>query len=171
VANISLGLETLQLNRDLTYAQTGRAANQLDTLQAVGIFSSQLSNQLRHNKLYELDDAGTSFENRAKSYLHANCAFCHQPTGSTPVAMDFRYTTPFPAMNICNVAPQESDLGITGLKLFDPEGSFLQPNSAIVLRMESVDANVRMPPLATEIIDDNAINILKSWVEETISCN
>jgi len=171
VANISLGLETLQLNRDLTYAQTGRAANQLDTLQAVGIFSSQLSIQLRRNKLYELDDASTSFENRAKSYLHANCAFCHQPTGSTPVAMDFRYTTPLPAMNICDVAPQESDLGITGLKLFDPNGSFLQPNSAIVMRMESVDANVRMPPLATEIVHDDAVNILKSWVEETISCN
>jgi len=170
-ANISLGLETLQLNRELTYPETGRTVNQLDTLQAVGFISSRISNQLRGNKLFALDDASASFENRARSYLHANCAFCHQPTGSTPVAMDFRYTTPFSDMNICNLAPQESDLGITGLKLFDPAGSFLEPNSAIILRMESLDANVRMPPLATEIVHDDAVNMLKSWVEDTVSCN
>jgi len=171
VANISLGLETLQLNREFTYPQTGKTTNQLDTLQAVGLLASPVSSQLRNSKLIALEDASTSFESRAKSYLHANCAFCHQPTGTTPAAMDFRFTTSLAAMNICDVDPQESDLGIAGLKLFDPAGSFLEPNSAIITRMESLDVSFRMPPLATEIVHDAAVNVLKSWVEETTGCN
>jgi uncharacterized repeat protein (TIGR03806 family) len=171
VANISLGLETLQLNRDFTYPQTGKTANQLDTLQAIGLLAGPVPTQHRNNKLIALNDASTSYEARAKSYLHANCSFCHQPTGTTPAAMDLRFTTPLSDMNVCDVAPQEGDLGITGIRLFDPAGTFLSPNSVIIARMESLDSNTRMPPLATEIVDDTALFVMKSWIEEVVTCN
>lgn len=170
IADVSLGLQTLQLNRDYTYPATGKTANQLDTLQAVHLLASAVADPLRNSRLIALDDSGAGYATRAKSYLHANCAHCHQPDGPTPVTMDLRFTTPLADMNVCDVDPQEGDLGITGIKLLDPAGTFEAPNSAIVTRMASLDATVRMPPLATSIVNDNAAFVLKSWVDGLASC-
>ena len=169
-ANISLGLETSQLNRSLVYPASGKSANQLDTLQSIGVLAP-VSNQLRSRQLFALDDANASFEMRAKAYLHANCAHCHQPGAPNPAAMDFRFTTTLANMNICDAEPQAGNLGIDGIRLLDPAGSFLQANSAIIARMESLDTTIRMPPLATEIADDAALLVLKSWVDELVSCD
>lgn len=38
----ALGLETAQLNKDFTYASTGRTANQLRTLDAISMFTTPL---------------------------------------------------------------------------------------------------------------------------------
>ncbi|MGD8566682.1 MAG: PQQ-dependent sugar dehydrogenase [Gammaproteobacteria bacterium] len=171
VANVSLGLQTLQLNRDFTYPATGKTANQLDTLQAVQLLSSPLADPLRNRRLVALDDNGADVETRAKSYLHANCVHCHQPDGPTPVTIDLWFTTPLPDMNVCNTEPQEGDLGISGIKILDPAGTFAAPNSVITARMASLDEAVRMPPLATEIVDDDALFVLKSWVDMLGSCN
>jgi uncharacterized repeat protein (TIGR03806 family) len=169
-ANISLGLETSQLNRTLTYPSSGITANQLDTLQSIGLLAT-VSNTLRNRRLSPLDDASAGFELRAKSYLHANCAHCHQPGAPTPVTMDLRFTTALVDMNICDVDPQEGDLGIEGIKLLDPAGDFLQHNSALIVRMELLDSAIRMPPLATGIVDDAALFVMKSWVDALASCN
>jgi hypothetical protein len=85
--------------------------------------------------------------------------------------MDLRFTTALVDMNICDVDPQEGDLGIEGIKLLDPAGDFLQHNSALIVRMESLDSAIRMPPLATGIVDDAALFVMKSWVDALASCN
>ena len=100
-----------------------------------------------------------------------NCAHCHQPNGNAPTPLDLRFTTPLSEMNACDNDPLEGDLGVNGIKILDPLGSFLQPNSVIVSRMESLEVTNRMPPLATEIVDDNALFVMKSWVDELTSCN
>ena len=170
-ANVSLGLESLQLNRDFTYQQTGRTENQLSTYWAIGMFSNTLTDAHRNLKLYSVDDGSVNYELRAKSYLHANCAHCHQPNGNAPTPLDLRFTTPLADMNACDLDPLEGDLGFTGIKILDPLGSFLQPNSVMSARMESMDTATRMPPLGTEIVDDTALFVLKSWIDELTGCN
>lgn len=169
-AHIALGLETLQLNREFTDPAGGQAANQLDTLQARGLFSTALTPQQRESRLYALDEDQASFQLRAKSYLHSNCSQCHRTGGSTPSAMDLRFTTALADMHVCDVDPQGGDLGISGLKLLDPAGTLLQPNSAIIARMESLDSTVRMPPLASDVVDSSAVSVLKYWVDGLNGC-
>jgi len=170
-ANISLGLESLQLNREFTNQQTGQTENQLSTFMNIGLFSSALTDTHRDSKLYSITDGSVSYELRAKSYLHANCAHCHQPNGNAPTPLDLRFTTPLAEMNACDIDPMEGDLGVNGIKILDPLGSFLQPNSVVVARMESLDTTSRMPPLGTEIVDDTALLVLKNWINELASCN
>ena len=135
------------------------------------MFTSALTNTHRNSRLFSIDDASATHELRAKSYLHSNCAHCHQPNGNAPTVLDLRFTTPLSQMNACDVDPLEGDLGINGIKILDPLGSFDQPNSVLVNRMASLDTTTRMPPLATEIVDDNALFVVKSWIDELTSCN
>jgi hypothetical protein len=37
--------------------------------------------------------------------------------------------------------------------------------------MELLDSAIRMPPLATGIVDDAALFVMKSWVDALASCN
>ncbi|MBT8117219.1 MAG: PQQ-dependent sugar dehydrogenase, partial [Gammaproteobacteria bacterium] len=108
----SLGPEALQLNRTYTYPSTGRTANQLDTFDAIGLLSAPLDPDLKSTALVT-PDAQAALELRARSYLHANCANCHRPGGTSQASMDLRYDTPFTGMGICNAVPQNGDLGIT----------------------------------------------------------
>lgn len=170
-ANISLGLESLQLNRDFTYQLTGRTENQLTTYWGIGLFSNTLTDAHRNSKLYSINDGTANNELRAKSYLHANCAHCHQPNGNAPTPLDLRFATPLSEMNACDLDPLEGDLGINGIKILDPLGDFLQPNSVMNTRMESLDTDTRMPPLGTEIVDDTALFVLKSWIDGLSGCN
>ena len=51
------------------------------------------------------DDESASLEDRARGYLHVNCAHCHQPKGwSRPAdeGLDLRYEVPFANTGISN---------------------------------------------------------------------
>ncbi len=120
-AGNSLGLEIGQLNGLLTYPQTGRRANQLATLENVGFFASGLPNMPSQlTRLPEYTDSSASLEDRAKAYLHSNCSGCHRPGGPAQGNMDLRYSTILKEMGICNVDPQQGDLGVSGAKLVTP---------------------------------------------------
>jgi uncharacterized repeat protein (TIGR03806 family) len=170
-ANIALGLESTQLNRDFTNQQSGQTENQLTTYMTNSLFSTTLTDYHLNTTLYSIDDTSASHELRARSYLHANCAHCHQPNGNAPTPLDLRFTTPLSQMNACDIDPLEGDLGISGIKILDPQGSFNQPNSIMVTRMESLDTANRMPPLATDIVDVDALDVLKNWIDGLTSCN
>lgn len=170
-SNIALGPELQQLNKDFTYTSTGRSANQIDTLESIGLFSSALSTVQRNLRLYALDDESVSYELRAKSYLHSNCANCHQPDEVNTTTINLRYETPLPDMNVCGAVPLRGDMGLINPYIIDPNGTLVDPNSVLIARMESIDSGLRMPPLASELLDPLAIDVLKRWQEELMDCS
>ena len=171
VANQALGPETLQLNRDFTYDVTGRTANQLHTYDQIGLFSQPLLDDHFAFHLESLSDDTIGLQQRVKSYLHSNCSHCHRVNGPAPSDMDMHFLTALPDMNVCDADPSEGDLGIPGIKRIDPAGTFDQPNSMVVYRMESANADERMPKLATEINDDAALTVIKTWIDTLESRN
>lgn len=161
VAGRSLGLETAQLNRSITYPQTGRMANQLATLEHIGLFDEQLSQQPELlAALTNPGDTSLATEARARSYLHANCAMCHQPGGPGRGPEDFRFTTPTASMGAIGVQPTQTDFGIEGAKLIAPG----RPDLSIVsLRMHMQEAG-RMPPLGRTLVDATGVALIDSWI-------
>jgi uncharacterized repeat protein (TIGR03806 family) len=160
VAGRSLGLETPQLNGDLTYPQTGRTANQLATLEAIGLFSAPLGGPPASLPAYPdpFSAAGTSVQ-RARAYLHTNCAQCHRAGGPTPVSLDLRYTTPIGGTNTCNVTPQNS-LGIAGVRVIAPGA----PDASILLnRMNRRDQHA-MPPVGSNLVDTEGVALIREWI-------
>ena len=69
----------------------GRTANQITTLNAVNVLSPPVA----ANPPAYADPADTtrSLNDRARAYLHTNCANCHRPQGGTPVNIDLRHGT------------------------------------------------------------------------------
>lgn len=155
------------MNRDLIYPNTGRAANQLKTLDAIGSFDNPLGTEL--TTLPALPDPGDSsvtLRRRARAYLHANCAQCHRAGGPTPASMDLHHATPDDEMNVCNARPERGDLGIAGTRLLvpgDPDKSLL------LVRIKRRDAH-GMPPLASGLVDTEGMCLIEAWIMSLRGC-
>ncbi len=166
-AGRSLGLETAQLNGDLGYPATGRTANQLATLDAIGVFAPRLSPPASQQPaLADPYGSAGSLTDRARAYLHTNCAGCHRPGGSTPSPMDLRYSIALAATNACNAAPQAGDLGVAGARIILPGDP---GRSLVVLRAERRDA-AGMPPLASHLVDTQGAQLLRNWIAQLSGC-
>src|SRR5690606_21320147 len=101
-AGVSLGLETAQLNHELSYPATGRTANQLATLDAIALFDAPLGDPEVLPAFAELGDDGESLEDRARAYLHVNCAHCHRPGAPAPSGLDLRHATLLDQTGACD---------------------------------------------------------------------
>src|SRR5690606_24304425 len=149
-AGRTLGLETAQLNRTLTYPQTGRTANQLATLSHIGVLTPPLAQPEAQAALSDPADGSAGLDQRARAYPHTNCAQCHRPGGPTPSGMDLRYTTTLAATNACNASPSSGDLGLgADARLIAPGAASL---SLLVNRMNRRDEHA-MPPLGSAQVD------------------
>jgi mono/diheme cytochrome c family protein len=166
-ANRALGLETAQLNRTLTYAQTSRSANELITLSHVGLLSPPITVSGTQPVMTDPADTTASLTNRARAYLHTNCSQCHRPGGPTPSSMDLRYTTALNATNACNAVPTAGDLGIgANARLIAPGSA---ANSIVVNRANRRDSN-GMPPLGSNRVDTDGVALLTQWINSLTGC-
>jgi uncharacterized repeat protein (TIGR03806 family) len=165
VVGFSLGPELGQINRAFAYPAGN--ANQLITLEGIGALAAPLTDLQKSTAFYAIDDTAYTAERRARSYLHANCAMCHQPGGTGGGNLDLRMSATLAATGLCNRAPLASDLGLINpvlLKPGDPD------NSILLLRMASL-GGVRMPPLASSEIDDQALSVIREWIAGLAGCD
>ena len=153
-ANFSLGIETAQLN----LSPQSLGANQLTFLSDAGYLSTLIENE-EQPQLYSIDDQSASLQQRARSYLHSNCAGCHRP-GSAAGFMDLRFTTPLSDTNSCDVLPSAGDLGVANARRIAPGNA---DASVMLLRMQRLD-EVRMPPLASLLEDQEATQVIGDWI-------
>jgi uncharacterized repeat protein (TIGR03806 family) len=168
-AGHSLGLETAQQNGSFRYPQTGRTANQVMTLNAIGAIAPVIAGTPDTLPVYR-DPYDTAFtlSKRARAYLHSNCSQCHRPGGPTPTNLDFRYTTALSATNACDALPDEGDLGVVDARIIAPGA----PERSLVLkRVASLDPVQHMPPLGTTVQDTVAVQLLNDWILQLQNCN
>ena len=104
---------------------------------------------------------------QARTYLHVNCASCHEPNGPGDAEIDLRYTTPFSDMGLCEVVSDRDTLDTE-------EGYLLKPgspeNSILFQRMNRRDKH-QMPPLGSSQIDPDGVAIIQAWIESIESCS
>jgi mono/diheme cytochrome c family protein len=156
-----LGFNAAQLNRTV---QSGSVnGNQVSALSAAGYFATTVSNINLLPALASLTDDSVSREYRVRSYLAANCAFCHQSGGSAHALWDGRLSTPL------------ANAGIVNGSLFDergnPDNRVVTPgsldNSMLLTRISQLGQG-RMPPIASTVLDTNAINLVHDWIVDDL---
>ncbi len=137
MASYVLGLNTRQLNANLTYPSTGVTDNELRTLNRLGLLNPAFSESAITNfeQLSALTNLTASLQERARSYMDANCAQCHQP-GGTGSTFDARYETPLVNQNLTNF-PALFSLGYDRACIIKPKDIW---RSVIYDRINLVDA-------------------------------
>jgi mono/diheme cytochrome c family protein len=113
-------------------------------------------------QLVDPGDENAPLEKRARSYLHANCAQCHQPAGGGNAQIDLRYFAPQKDFNAIDVAPMHDTYGIAGAKLIAPG----DPERSLLLMRMSRRGRGQMPQLATTRIDQAGAAVIRRWIEQ-----
>ena len=156
-----LGFTLAQLNRTTDYGCG--PVHQLEAINEAGYFSPPLERVHALPALAPLDDASQSVEYRVRSYLEANCSYCHLPKGLAVVPWDGRLATPLANTGMIYGNPFNH--------LGDLEGRVVFPGSlehSLLYRRISQNAPGRMPPLATRELDEPAIALIGEWIAEAL---
>jgi glucose/arabinose dehydrogenase len=99
---------------------------------------------------------------RARSYLHANCAQCHVEAGGGNAQMELEFTTKIDKMRLLDVKPVHDTYGLTDARLIAPG----HPERSVLLRRIGHREAGHMPPLATSVVDREAVRLMKEWIEQ-----
>ena len=160
-AGRTLGLELGQLDGDLVYPTTNRVANQLATLEHIGM----LDKPLPPARTAIPDPLGTApLDTRARAWLHTNCAGCHRPASRGD--LDLRFGTALKDTRTCNVDPQNGTLGVAGAKLLVPGA----PEKSLLSLRPHAPVIGRMPPLASDVVDAKGTALIDEWIRSIASC-
>ncbi|MEO8615749.1 MAG: PQQ-dependent sugar dehydrogenase, partial [Luteolibacter sp.] len=160
VAGHALSFNTRQLNMGKTI--NGFSGNQIDLLSLGNYLSNTPEPPATLPRHVTPDDAGSTLEVRARSYLAVNCSYCHQPGGSG-TGWDGR---------------AQITLAQTGL-INGASGSALNPGDKLIILGDATHSQVlsqvsgtngykRMPPLGSNVVDQAGINLLRAWIMDEL---
>ena len=153
-----LGFNTQQLNRSVV--EGGIPTNQLSLLSNLGVLDPPIVNPETLPRLVPSDDATATIEHRFKSYLDANCSYCHQPNGPGRGEWDGRFRTPLSDAGIVD-GPVLDPLGLAGAGIIRLRNT----NSSVMWhRIASMDV-LHMPPLGTSEANPAGINLVREFIE------
>ena len=154
-----LGVKTRQLNRPFSYP-SGVTDNELRTWNHLGLLTPAFKDEelQKFAALAAAGDTARSLQDRARSYLDANCAQCHRP-GGTVANFDARYDTPLDKQALID-GPVLIDQGIDRPRVISPHDIW---RSIAYMRVDTT-GDIRMPPLARETIDQKGVQLLGEWI-------
>lgn len=157
-AGLVLGVKSRQLNRD--YAFPGATDNQLRAWAHAGLLRPAPDEEqiAKLPTLARPDDPQATAEDRARSYLDANCSHCHRPGGSAG-NFDARYDTPLARQNLIDGSVLIT-LGLDRARVIAPNDVW---RSVLLARLTTLE-QPKMPPLAHETIDAHGVRLIEEWI-------
>lgn len=187
-ANFVLGLSEAQLNKDHTYPG-GCTDNQLRVMEHIGLLSvnwaaevpapgnaaeRQQPNQRTAQatamlpfppaglkRLVNPYDKAQPLAQRAKAWLHTNCATCHVEAGGGNAQIKLDIDTPWEQMRLIDVKPLHQTFNLPEARLIAPGAP---ERSVLIHRIGARGHNSgQMPPLASTIPDTAGVLLMTEW--------
>ncbi|MGN6386466.1 MAG: PQQ-dependent sugar dehydrogenase, partial [Verrucomicrobiota bacterium] len=150
LGGLAIGFTTAQLNCTIDYGNGSGLENQLQAFANSGYFKNlhSITNIQDIRKLSKADDETAPVYDRVRSFMAANCQFCHQP-GSLNARWDAR---------------PDTTLDKTGLIL--PYYLVIphSPASSEVVRRLTLRGTDQMPPLASNVQDATDLKLITDWI-------
>jgi len=160
-----LGINTPQLNREHDYGM--RRENQLLALTRLGVLEVPGAKgglpkaPAAYSRLVDPHDATADIGARARSYLQANCAHCHVDEAGGNSLINLSRHPALDKMHLIDEKPKHESFGLPDARLVAP-GS---PERSVLLHRVTTQQRGRMPPLATSVVDDEAVALLREWIK------
>jgi uncharacterized repeat protein (TIGR03806 family) len=156
-----IGPRARQLNRDFDYPE-GRA-NQLEYWTRIGYLKGAPPKDQATRMAVWNDPSTGNLEARARAYLDANCAHCHQPGSAGNTAglyLGLDVTDPL-RLGVCKT-PVSAGIGSGGLRFAVVAG---RPDlSFLIYRMDSAQPKVMMPELGRTVIHEEGVQLIREWI-------
>ena len=165
----TLGPRTRYLNIEYDYSthiNGGMVANQLVTLSHLGILDEQIIDSDTQDFLTHtsIDDLNATLEDKARSYLDLNCAYCHLPSNGLRAEFDLRLINSLEETGLLTAGIGEVVEGIgNDQKILYPGNA---AKSHIFYRVNSTDSGIMMPPIAKNKIDEKGVELLQEWINQ-----
>ena len=155
-----LGVNTLQMNKDHDYG--GVAANQLATFEQLGLFKKELPKPPQQlPRLVDYHDSKENLHLRARAYLHANCAHCHRKWGGGNAEFELQASIPLSKTLAVDTLPGQGTFELVEPRIIAPG----KPERSLILARMELEGLGRMPHVASRVVDDQAVEMLKKWIE------
>jgi len=160
-----IGLKPQNLNFSYDYGLYSK--NQLKKFKEQGYLESYPSSIV---SIVDYRDTMQPLELRARSYLDANCAHCHQDQGRCDyraIRLGFSETTDSEKLGVCVLA--DEPVSATLQKIISP-GNYSK--SVMRYRMNTNVESQRMPLLGRTIVHDEGVALIEEWISSlTQTCN
>lgn len=155
-----IGPKARNLNGVFTYS--GGAENQLAHWSRLGLLTGA-PDPARAPRTAVWDSASEPLEPRARAYLDANCAHCHNPAGmasNSGLFLQLEETRP-PALGV-GKRPVAAGRGSGGLEVSIAPGD---PDASILLhRMKSTEPGVMMPELSRSLVHEEGVELVAAYI-------
>lgn len=149
-----IGPKARHLNRD----------GQLEAMVAAGTLDGAPADPASWPKAPVFDDPSTgTLEERARGWLDIDCAHCHNPTGAARTSgldLSIGQTDPF-TLGVCK-PPVAAGQGSGGRDWGILPG--MPDESILVYRIESTEADVKMPELGRNLVHAEGVALIREWI-------
>ena len=170
-AQTTLAFNIAQLNRDVD--GDGSKVNQLQLLEQTGLFQridakKQALPALPVNEVKKLPtlcdpfDSSRRLDQRARSYLHANCGHCHRFGGGGSVDLELHAFMDLAKTKTVDVAPHQGAFDLPDAKVI---AAGAPERSTLYYRMAKFGRG-RMPRLASDWPDESGLALMREWIEQ-----
>jgi mono/diheme cytochrome c family protein len=101
-------------------------------------------------------------DRRARSYLHANCSICHIAAGGGNSAFDAEINAKPDEARLIDAVPVHARFGLDDARVIAPG----RPEASVLLHRMSFRGRGQMPPLASGLVDREAVELLQAWIAQ-----
>ncbi len=154
-----LAFNTAQLNRNHNYE--GATASQLETYAHIGMVEPPVPAKGRP-ALSDPYDTAATVDDRARGYLHTNCAHCHRMHAGGSVLSEMQFELPLARTKMVNARPSQGTFGIHGARVISPGDPF---RSVLFYRVAKLGSG-RMPRLGSTEVDREGVALIHDWVSQ-----
>jgi putative heme-binding domain-containing protein len=101
-------------------------------------------------------------DDRARSYLHVNCAHCHRFGAGGSVDLELKYDTPLDRMKVLEVRPVQGTFEMANAQILAPGDPY---RSVLYYRMSKLGRG-RMPHIGSELVDERGTRLIHDWIRQ-----
>ena len=111
-------------------------------------------------RLVSSHDEKAALEDRARSWLHANCAHCHRRHGGGSVQLMVNADLPMTETLMIDEKPVRGDLGLADARVLAPG----KPEQSVLLARIARSGSGHMPMIGAREVDPHGFRLLWDWI-------
>jgi uncharacterized repeat protein (TIGR03806 family) len=156
--NMPIGPKPQNLNK--IYSYVDGEMNQLAKWQAVGYLSGEIPTAI--TSTIDWTDTDQSLELRVRSYLDANCSYCHRDEGHCyyrPLRLEFNETGNPDMLGVCETPQEYINSTLTHIIARGNTN-----RSVMFFRMNTTEQQYRMPLMGRTLIHEEAVSLMQEYI-------